>query len=81
MASVPGSETPVGGGGGAFADDLLERGVAAYLERAPAEPAIEAPGHVEAVDGQDAALFRIDPVQRGVISVFGHGEKAHGISA
>ncbi len=65
--------------GGAAVDHALEVGVDPHLEHALADGARQALGHVHLVEQQDAALLRLDPVERRIVGALGHREDAAGI--
>ena len=80
------SDLPVDPGFGAVVglllaegQDLGEGGVDAHLEEALAQGLSQAARHMDAVERQDAALLRIDPVKRIVVACLGHREQADGI--
>ena len=68
-----------GRGAGAAVDDRVEIVVDADLEAAGGDGAGEPAGHVEAVERQDAAALRLDPVEAGIVRRLGHREDAEGI--
>src|SRR5438552_1109739 len=66
---------------GTAVDDRLEGGVDAHGEGVGAYRARQPGGDPKAIEWNDAALFRLDPKQRGVVNAFRHWKDAAGISA
>ena len=64
---------------GATADHGIEIAVDDDGKLVRADGAGEARRHVEAVERNDAAIFRFDPIQRRVFGAFRHREDAAGI--
>src|SRR5690349_17148272 len=60
-------------------DDLREGGIDADVEGAPADALAQGMRDVQAVERKDAALFRLDPIERIVLSTFRHRENSGGI--
>src|SRR5690606_13464324 len=58
--------------GGAAFDHPLDIGVDADVEGNGAQGAGQPPGYVNAVEGKDAAVLRLNPIQRRVVGAFGH---------
>ena len=50
-----------------------------HLEAAAADGAGKPPRHMHAVERQDAAPLRLDPIERVVLGALGHGKDAAGI--
>ena len=65
---------------GAVADHRFESAVAAHFEVTPGQFAAQAARDMEGLQRQDAALFRVDPIQRGIVAVLRHREQAHRVS-
>ncbi len=55
--------------------------VGGHFEAVGAHDFGQALGDDQAVERKDAAPFRLDPMQFGVVAVLGHGEQADGIGA
>ncbi|AXE63814.1 hypothetical protein BBF93_05945 [Hyphomonas sp. CACIAM 19H1] len=61
-------------------DDAREGSVKADPERVLADPALQAFGNVERVQGQDAPEVRVDKEQPRVIPRVGHGKNAPAVA-
>ena len=70
---------PSGPRGGAALDHAGNVGVDADIEVRRAQRAREPAGHVHLIEREDAAVLRLDPVERRVVSALGHGEDAAGV--
>ena len=75
LAVDPGG-APAGPGRRAAVDHALEVAVDPDLVDALADGACKPSRHVHLVQQQDAALLRLDPVERGVLGAFRHREDA-----
>jgi len=61
---------------GAAVDHRVEIAITDHREALGAHRAGEPRRDVEGVERDDAALFRLDPIDRGVVGAFGHREDA-----
>ena len=68
-----------GTGCGAAVDDGIEIAVDHDGEAVGAHGARQAVRHVEAIERNDAAPFRFDPIERRIVGAFRHGKDAAGI--
>src|SRR5262249_26029460 len=66
---------------GAGLHDAIEIRAAAHVETALAHGASEAPRQMKILQWQDAASFRIDPIDFVIVPPFGHGKNAERIGA
>ena len=64
------------GGFGAQPDDLFKGGVAACFELSAANRPAQPPGNMKLFERQDAALFRVDPVERRIVVPFRHRKQS-----
>src|SRR5262249_14035095 len=75
LAVDPGG-APSGPGGSTTVEHALKVGIDSDLELALTNGALKPSWHVQLVEGQDAALLRLDPVECGIIGALGHREDA-----
>src|SRR6266567_7239973 len=66
-------------GRGTAVEHSIEVSIDGDAEAIGAHRAREPTWHVEALDGNDAALLRLDPVERRVVRALRHGKDAAGI--
>ena len=78
-AAVDPGAGAAGLGLGAAVDHRLEVAVDADREGRGAHGARQPPRHVEALERDDAAHLRLDPVERGIVGAFRHRKDAAGI--
>src|SRR5262249_25116990 len=75
LAIDPGG-APAGLGGGTAVDHALKVAIDPHLIEALANALRQAPRNVHLIEHQDAALLRLDPIERRVIGAFRHGKDA-----
>jgi len=67
---------PAGAGFGTGLDHAQKSAIGADFEGLAPHRAAQAPRHVKSVEGQNAALFRVDPVQFPLMAALRHREHA-----